>query len=483
MVSTSTKFGRDVIISTLATALRSLRSAILIPFLTYKLSIADYGMWEQIALVVALLIPWLTLQLPGALIRFIPGVEDRIELREGFYSVLFTVLVISSLAGLLLWSCQPLLANSPYLAPFLPYAAPIAGLIPATVGATTVIAYLRAFRQMLRHALLTIAQNFGEIIAVLLVLRAEMDLYAALIGVLCIRFLVLGCGVLNAFFHLGFSFPRFLLIRRYLAYSLPLTPVSALTRIYDAADRLLLGHFLNSSAVGIYSAAYTAGSLFTTLINPINTVLLPMMAEFWNTGRIDELRFYFSQSLRFTCMIGFPAWIGSWVLGPSLMEILVPNHYADVAPYFPVLAASFLIFGLGILGSNILVTAGLTRLVLACEGSLAVFNVLLNLVLIPRFGIDGAVYSTLVSHIAYSAYTLSRSRRVAPFTWPFVHLLRYASAAGTMALALSLLQHYSTQSLPVLIASGIFIYGVLIALSGDLNNDEKKYLSTLFRRH
>jgi O-antigen/teichoic acid export membrane protein len=182
-------------------------------------------------------------------------------------------------------------------------------------------------------------------------------------------------------------------------------------------------------------------------------------------------------------MIGFPAWTGAWVLGPLLMEILVPKHYTAVTPYFPALAASFLIFGLGILGSNVLITAGLTRIVLVCEGSLAVFNLLLNLVLIPHYGIDGAVYSTLVSHILYSIYTLYKSHEVAPFPWPFIHLLRYVSASALMAFTLRALQQYLNPSLPILIVCGFFIYSALIFFFGDLNLAEKKYLRTLFRRH
>ena len=56
MPSHKIRFGRDVLIAAVATALKSLRNLLLIRFISFNLSLADYGVWEQIAVGMALIL-------------------------------------------------------------------------------------------------------------------------------------------------------------------------------------------------------------------------------------------------------------------------------------------------------------------------------------------------------------------------------------------------------------------------------------------
>jgi O-antigen/teichoic acid export membrane protein len=114
----------------MATGLKSLRNLLLIRFISFNLSLADYGIWEQTAVGIALALPWVTLQLPSALLRFLPGVENNGRWRDEFYSVLTFVLSITSLLAQLVWIGLSFLKPYPHLEPFAVHAGPISLLIP-----------------------------------------------------------------------------------------------------------------------------------------------------------------------------------------------------------------------------------------------------------------------------------------------------------------------------------------------------------------
>src|SRR5674536_118100 len=99
-------------LTAVATPLVTLSNLILLPILTKNLAIVDYGAWGLILVTVGLL-PWLvTLGLPAAMTRFLAAATDKREIREAFYSMVFVVLMTSSIVSGLLFLFVPQIAES-----------------------------------------------------------------------------------------------------------------------------------------------------------------------------------------------------------------------------------------------------------------------------------------------------------------------------------------------------------------------------------
>jgi O-antigen/teichoic acid export membrane protein len=482
MPTPKTRFGRDVLIAGAATFIRSCRNLLMLPLLTRCLSLAEFGLWEQLVAGVALVIPWVTLQLPGALIRFLPGQADQELLREGFFSVLFFTLFASGAFALSLWLLSPLLAPYPRLEPFLEHLGPVLLLVPLTGMLNAVGAYFRAFRLMVRHSLLTLGQSFGEIALVAYVFLAGQGLGEALAALALVRGLFLLAGVWLIACQLGWGWPRFSALGTYLRFSVPLIPNSSFYRLFDAGDRYVLGYFLGNAAVGVYTAAYTMGSAFSTLMAPLHFVLLPALAELWNTGNLDELGEYLSRTLRYSGMVLLPALAGICLFPGPILGLVVSQAYDQAALYLPVLSLSFLIYALGVPGNHLLVTAGHTRKLLAVNGVIVALNLGLNLLAIPLVGIWGAVLCTLLGHALYAGTLLFMAHRVVPYPLPWKALLLYAGDALGMAAFLKL--GSSLYPLPILptILAGALIYLALLCLTGGLTRAELRYLRGLANR-
>lgn len=482
MASYKVNFGKDVLIAAIATGLKSLRNLLLIRFITVNLSLADYGIWEQIAVGIALLLPWVTLQLPSALLRFLPGINDQQRWRDDFYSVFMFVLFTTSLVALTFWSCSVLLLPpDPHFEPFIAHAPLIALLLPLTGAVNTIVVLLRALRRMFTHSILTLVQNFGEFVLIGYLLGQNYGLAAALLSLCIIRAGIVLAGLVIAYLQFGISMPTFSHLRTYISYTLPLVPNSSFYRIFDAGDRYVLSYFANHTAVGTYAAAYTMSSFFTTLIAPINMVLLPVMAELWNQRRERELGEYLTQSIRYSTLLSLPTLAGAYYLAPSLLTLLVNDAAPQLAPPFILLSCSFLVFGLGILGGNVLATADRTRLLFAIDSSLAAFNLVLNLLLVPFYGIMGAAIATFLSHIFYTALVLYKANQLAAFHIPWASILHSALGALLMIGLLHMINHLHPASFALQVALGAIFYAGFMILSGGIAKREIVYLVNIVK--
>jgi O-antigen/teichoic acid export membrane protein len=472
MASSKILFGRDVLIAAMAAGLKSLRNLLLIRFISFNLSIAEYGIWEQISVGIALLLPWFTLQLPSALLRFLPGIEDQSRWREDFYSILSFVAGTTTVSAIIVWTLLKTLSSHPHFAPFAVQSTLIAVLIPLSATVNTCITLLRALRRFYHHSVITLVQNFSEFALIGVLLERGNDLGSALLSLALVRLTIALVGLRIAFVEFGFALPTFHRLREYLAYSIPLVPNSTFYRIFDACDRFVLSGFIGHAAVGTYAAVYAMGSFFATLISPINMVLLPLMAELWNQQRHNELGEYLTQSIRYSTLLSLPALAGASYLAPSLLSLLVPSAAAEGAIHFALICCSFLVFGIGILGGNVLATAARTRLLLAIDISLATFNLVLNVLMVPFMGIMGAVLATLLSHLFYAFAVLYQARKITPFVIPWLPMMHCVLGSLIMLTALYLLDLYLSPLLPVQIAVGAAAYSIFMVLSGGIERRE-----------
>ena len=452
------RFGRDVIIAGLANLVRSLRNLLLIPLFTGYLSIAHYGEWELLTTAVVLLIPWATCGLNSALLRFLPGKADP-EIREGFYSIFFFVLLSSGAFACALWALSGPLGHLGPLAPLELFGPAIAAVLVSSSLLSLVQSYFRAFRQMLSHSALNLAQNFGELLLIAYLLQHEAPIVTALWALGLTRGLLLAIGLLRIIATMGFARPKFTSLGEYLAYALPQIPNSMFYRLYDSADRFFLYAFIGSAAVGTYAAAYMAGSLFTTLISPIHTVLFPAMAALWNQGKSPEIGAYLTQTIRISALIVFPALAGAAIIAEPLMDLLIRDETGPIAGYYLLLATSFVVFAFGIPCGDLLLTAGQNRRIVALNGGLAVANLVLNLMLVPALGLWGAIASTLACHLSYTALTGYWAGNVVEFSVPWQSIIR--ALCATLIMALILLAVFGTQNnsiaLPVVCGSALYM--------------------------
>ncbi len=179
--------------------------------------------------------------------------------------------------------------------------------------------------------------------------------------------------------------------------SFPLIFASAFFLIYSRIDQVMLKNMIGAEAVGLYDSAVRISELSYFIPQLILVSLLPAVV---NARKISlELYYKRTKKLLLTIIgISVAVAIGTTIFAKYLLLIIFGGAFIGALPALYICAWSTIGASLNSLAQQILVIENTTKKV-----SIAAFlgmstNVLLNLLLIPLYGISGAAFATLVSY-------------------------------------------------------------------------------------
>ncbi len=231
-------------------------------------------------------------------------------------------------------------------------------------------------------------------------------------------------------------------VRSYARYGYPIAASLALTVVLASTDRFLLAAFMDEAAVGAYHAGYSiANRTLDVLFLWLGSAGQPALVMALERGGAGRLKVAAREQLSTFLLIGLPAAAGVALVARPLAEVLIGEELrVAAASITPWIALSALLYGLTAYYFGQAFTLGRrTKHLLAAMALPAAANVVLNLILVPRFGLMGAAWATAASFALGLAATLLMGRRVLPLPMAWDSLVRCAVATGVMALVVSLL--------------------------------------------
>lgn len=188
---------------------------------------------------------------------------------------------------------------------------------------------------------------------------------------------------------------------RALGLGLPMALNATAGYVLNAGDRILIQRTLGSADVGRYQVAYTIGSVVVMLMFYVGQSWAPRFAEV----RDARIRTGLHESSRNALYrILAPSVLGVTLAAPVALRLLAPATFRPQGLSIVVAliaVAAFAVAAGGASGRELL-TLRRGRALASATVAAAVVNVLLNLVLLPRWGIVGAAVATLVAFCVQS---------------------------------------------------------------------------------
>lgn len=231
-------------------------------------------------------------------------------------------------------------------------------------------------------------------------------------------------------------------VKTYAKYGYPIAMSLALTVVLASTDRFLLATFLDEAAVGAYHAGYSiANRTLDVLFLWLGSAGQPALVMALERGGAERLKTAAREQLSTFLLIGLPAAAGVALVAVPLSEVLIGEDLRGAAASItPWIALSALLYGLTAYYFGQAFTLGRkTKHLLVAMAIPASANVILNLILVPRFGVMGAAWATAASFGLGLIATQAIGRRVLALPIPWESLIRCAIATGIMALAVSAL--------------------------------------------
>lgn len=288
----------------------------------------------------------------------------------------------------------------------------------STSIANTFAALHYAFERVLFPAVGTILEKGLSALIGIILLRLGA-------GVQVMAFVLLGGSLINATWQASWFFSlvgsRFsinlALVRELVRTSIPFLTYGVLGVIYYRLDTVLLSLFTSIAVVGWYGAAYR---LFDTLVFLPNLVILAIMYPIFSklsTSSEESLKLAIEKSMNFLLFCGIPIAAAMIAAAPNIIGFLY--HRADFIPSVPVLQAlaSGLVFLYvnTIFNTTIMSTKQEKKITIMAAAAL-VFNLELNLIMIPLFQhVGAAIVTTLTELLLLCIGVAFVPRRLLPF--------------------------------------------------------------------
>jgi len=473
------QFIKNVGILGITQILISLSSFLLLPIITKTLGAFDYGIWSQINVTVSLLMPLVLLALSMAFVRFFSSKNNKDEIRDGFFSILFFVACVSIITSFILLIFSDKISSFLFSDTSYTFFFNIS-LSLIIFGALNTIAlyYFRIYQQIWAFTGISIFRSIGRIILTILFLYSGYGLLGVVIAAILAEVMPFIFGLISIIHQIGFSFPSFAHIREYLRFSIPLTPNGLIYWITDSSDRYLIGYFLGTISVGIYSASYGIGSLVFLLVAPLQMILFPELSKLYDLGDLSRVKLYLSYSLKFFLLVALPAVVGLTVLSTSLLLLLTTTEFTSGYLIIPFVALSALFNGVVQILSNIIFIFKETKFTFYITGVSALFNIIINILLIPLIGFIAAAISTLFSFIIMFILCYQKTLKYISVNLDFIFLLKIVFSSILMGLILYLLD---IGNMYISIIVGIFIYFLLIFLLRTFSKKEMSYFTSYLK--
>ena len=224
--------------------------------------------------------------------------------------------------------------------------------------------------------------------------------------------------------------------RRHAAYGLPVAMSLILALVLATTDRFLLAAYLNPTAVGLYHAGYSlANRTLDVVFIWLGAAGGPALVMALERGGKAAMVKAAQEQASLMLLLTIPAAVGLALVATPLSQLMIGGPLAGGAAHVtPWIALSGLLAGLTTHYFHQAFTLGQrTKLLLAAMLIPAGANLLLNMLLIPRFGLDGALWATPLSYglgLIASAYL---GRRVVSLPIPLLTLLKALAASLVMA--------------------------------------------------
>lgn len=243
-------------------------------------------------------------------------------------------------------------------------------------------------------AVTLISTLLNPLIAVVAVLNTQYVAEARILSSALVQCTFgLGCAVL--LFARGRTFFRKDYWRFALGFNLPLLPYYLSQSLLHQSDRIMINYYAGSGYAAVYSVAYTAGTLMLLLTSAVNGSFMPWL---YRKLKAEEHR-QIQPVIGGFALVVAAATLAMMVFAPDIVAILATDAYAQAVWIIPPVAASVFFVFLYMQFANVQMYYGENRGITWISLAAAAANVVLNGVLIPRFGYLAAGWTTLASYV------------------------------------------------------------------------------------
>ena len=373
-----------------------------------------YGLFALSTAILGWFIAFSSFGLSEGILRYVSfyrGKKQNKKIRYIFKISLVTLIFSSIISGLLLFSLSEFISIAIFHnADLIIFLKIFSVIIPIALLSNIFLSTLRAFELISWHSFISnILENAIKLIflifLIILGLKSQSIIFSYFSGFLA--------ALLAAYFVCKYKiktvFEKFKLEKRikkkvmtdFFSYSWPFMFITLVTFIFHWTDSFVIGYFKTASDVGFYNAAIPLISLFGVTSELFVRLFFPLITREYARKNILLIKELSKQVGKWIFILNLPLFIFIFLFPGAIINILFGEEYLVASSALRILSFVGLFSTISFISVNLINMAGKSKLIMINLIIASIINLFLNILLIPKYGINGAAYATLFSNTLF----------------------------------------------------------------------------------
>ncbi len=459
---------RFVLISTLIVAIFGYLLRIL---LARSFSVEEYGMIYAIIAFFGIFAAFLPLGLSSSLVKFIPefNIKKNFKnIKNSISSVVIIQFIIYLIFGfvIILFSkkiSNILLHSQEYYIYIIVYSiyfifSPLIGILKES---------FRSFQKMNYYSFMDSIQSILLFILTFVLIFFGNGPLSVFLAHVFVSFFII---ILFSLLFIKLIFPQFLklkfsfdlkLVKKLIYFGFPIMLTSIFGIIYGRLDTILISLLASMKEVGLYNVVYPTISSLWGLTSTFVIVLLPILSEMWSKKDIKRFKQGIVKLYNYAAILVLPITLTVFLFSEVILNILFGENFLIATNALKLLSFAVIFQTFTKINGSILFSMGLPKLLVKYIFIGGILNIIGNFVLIPLYGIEGAVLSTLISFIfifIFSFYFLIKNIKI---NFEFLNLFKIFISSLVFILSIILIKEILFMNLWIEIVLSIGFAGVI----------------------
>jgi len=274
--------------------------------------------------------------------------------------------------------------------------------------------------------------------------------------------------------------------RKLLSFSIPLFFSVIFIEIMGWADTFFLGVLRTGFEVGIYNAALPLAVSLGVFRVAFSNMFFPIISELRAKKQINEIKTTYSVAAKWIFLLSLPLALLFIFFSKLIMSSLFGVSYIQGSTALVIIALGYFISITIGPAEAVLKTFNKVKFILHINSIVAILNIILNITLIPKYGIAGAAFSTAISIIIRDFLFLLRAKKCVNFKYKLKYYTKYILSSLIALLAVYVITTYirisSISSLVILIMFYGFLYLVLLLLLKAIGKEDIMIISAIEKK-
>ncbi|HTY43798.1 MAG TPA: flippase [Patescibacteria group bacterium] len=456
-----------------------------------------YGVFSLTAMILTWFVSLFSFGFFDGILRFIPLYRGKNETEKIKYLFRFSfkVLFLSSIfSAVLLFLLSNFISvtlfHNSELILFLKI---LSVALPFFIFGYFFLAIIQAYEKIKTHSFISdILFNFINLLFLIILISVGMktnsvffSYFFGLVGIFLTSFIYCRIKIPDIFtkFTLETKIKKEI-IKKLFIYTGPLIFLGLFQGIIANIDSYTIGYFKDAFSVGIYNSAFFIAGFMSLVPMLFTRLFFPLVTREFSKKNFELIKELSKQVQKWIFIVNLPIFLLLFIFPGAFINVLFGAQYITADSSLRLLAVAFFFSSLTVIFSNLLSMIGKSKIIFLNYLAMSVINLILDIILVPRYGILGAAFASMTSYIIFTLVFFLQVRHYLSIIPLRRKMIRIIFSIIPPALLLICVKQFIPVNLLSVILEGLFFiltYILFIFLTKSLDKNDFMILKAVRR--